>query len=107
MDLCFALEIRMKQRNQMNLWILLILFGVYERNMAIMVDRGSPIINLDDILNEDFMPMSVFQSEKNKYFVDSERLNIKKNMNIQPLITGDIIDAYDLMKFHRCIPLIV
>lgn len=85
----------------MNLWQLLILFGVYGRNMAIMVDRVSPTINLDDILNEEFMPMSVFQSEKNKYLVDSERLKTDNLMNIQPLITGDIIDAYDLMKFHR------
>lgn len=85
----------------MNLWILLIWFGVYERNMAIMVDRSSPTINLDDILNEEFMPMSVFQSEKNKYLVDSERLKTNNFMNIQPLATGDIIDAYDLMRFHR------
>lgn len=85
----------------MILWVLLILFGVYERNVAIMVDRGSPTINLDDILNEEFMPMSVFQSEKNKYLVDSERMNANNFMNNQPLTTGDIIDAYDLMKFHR------
>lgn len=85
----------------MNLWVLLILFGVYGRNMAIMMNRVSPTINLDDILNEQFMPMSVFQSEKNKYLVDNEQLNRKNLMNIQPLTTGDIIDAFDLMTFHR------
>lgn len=85
----------------MKLWLLLILFGVYGRNMATMVDRFSPTINLDDILNEEFMPMSVFQSEKNKYLVDSERLKTENFPNIQPMTTGDIIDAYDLMKFHR------
>lgn len=85
----------------MNLCVLVILFGFDGCIMAIMVDRGSPTINLDDILNEEFMPMSVFESEKNKYLADSER-NTKDFMNIEPsLTTGDIIGAYDLMKFHR------
>lgn len=67
---------------------------------AIIVDHNRQTIDLDDILNEEFMPMSIFESEKNKYLVDGRR-NLNNITNIQTMTNGDIMNAYDLMTFHR------
>lgn len=80
-------------------------FVVFDFNRtvkAIIAEYSGSTINLDDILNEEFMPMSVFEDEKYKYLKNHNRkFEDLHGINNHLELTGSIDSAYDLMSYHK------
>lgn len=84
----------------MDRYVIISFLLIFAKQSVTIMNRDSLMsIDLNDILNEKLMPMSVLYIKGN-----SDNLSIQKNGEkqfIQPISHADFDSAFHLMQFHR------
>lgn len=85
----------------MYLYVLFCVFSVFAKQSVAIVNQDLMAIDLNDILSEKLMPMSVFHMTGSS---NSDIMSMDKNRDYQLFHTNspaDFNSAFNLMQFHR------